>query len=337
VEIGRPLEISVEVDKLISDPKPLALSYVQRYTPIVISIVVLAAVAALLYFFLIRKMASRQPKKTKYPLWSCLIIDPQTNTYSLSKLQMIIWSAAAIVAYSYLAASQFLVQWKLGIPNVPGGLPMLLGISASTTALAVGATEFRGTKGAGTVHPGLSDFITTGGVFAPERLQFFVWTILGAITFVAATLAQDPGTVTEMATIPDTFNQLMGASSLGYLAGKFTRKPGPVIKTVTTDDDSGEICVNGENLSPRGQLTLNGQQTTYQVALDPNQDAGEEFLTVLTLTPGNQKIGKKDLARLKIKNPDGQLAEWSATALVDETPAKSPDDPPSTVADPGSQ
>lgn len=322
--IGRPLEISVEVDKLVSDPKPLSLSLVQRSVPRMIAIAVLGAVITLVYFLFIRKMTRNQPEKTQCPLLTSLFIDPQTNTYSLSKLQMVIWAAAAILAYSYLSASQFLAQWKLGIPNVPEGLPMLLGISASTTALAVGATEFRGSKGAGMVHPGLADFITTGGMFAPERLQFFIWTILGALTFVTATLAQDPGTVTEMANIPNTFNQLMGASSLGYLAGKFTRKPGPVITTVTIDDRSSEIKIVGENLSPRAQLLLNGQPSTYRVILDRCQTADEEFMSELTLQPGNEKKGADDgnngatdVVRLKIKNPDGQVAEWIATARLD--------------------
>jgi len=285
VAIGRPLKISVEVDKLVSEPKPIALSLVQRFTPIVIALAVLGAVIAIIYFLFIRKMVHHLPNKAPYPELACLFIDPQTKTYSLSKLQMIIWAAAAIVAYSYLAASQFLVQWKLGIPNVPEGLPMLLGISATTTALAVGATEFRGSKGAGKVHPGLADFITTGGVFAPERLQFFVWTILGAITFVTATLAQDPGTATEMANIPDTFNQLMGASSLGYLAGKFTRKPGPVIKYVAVDSQSGDIRIVGENLSPRAQVNFNGAPQN----LDSCQKEGVEFVPELRVKSGNEQ------------------------------------------------
>lgn len=326
VGIGRPLEISVEVDKLISDPKPLALSCVQRYTPIAISFIVLAAVAVLLYFFFMREKAGKSRKRARRHRWSYLIIDPQTNTYSLSKLQMMIWSAAVILTYSYLAASQFLVQWKWGIPNVPEGLPLLLGISAGTTALAVGATEFRGSKGAGMVHPALSDFITTGSVFAPERLQFFVWTILGAITFVAATLAQDPGTVSEMAAIPDTFNQLMGASSLGYLAGKFSRKPGPVVKSVNIDNLPGEIKITGENLSPRAQLWINGQPSAYLVDPDIVQRAVDEFLSVLTLRLGDANKAIGDVTKLKIKNPDGQAAEWIPNAHPDESPANNADD-----------
>ena len=309
-DIGRPLRISVEVDKMVSEPKPIALSLVRRYTPIFIAVAVLGAVVAIIYSLFLRKMAHHLPKKTPYPLLACLIIDTQTKSYSLSKFQMIIWAAAAIVAYSYLAASQFLVQWKLGIPNVPEGLPMLLGISATTTALAVGATEFRGSKGAGRVTPGLADFITTGGVFAPERLQFFIWTILGAITFVTATLAQDPGTATEMANIPDTFNQLMGASSLGYLAGKFSRKAGPVINYVAVDSQSGDIRIVGENLSPRAQVKLNAAEPSDRINPAPGQAKDAEFVTELRVTPGNELLGTVKVTHVRIKNPDGQVAEW---------------------------
>ena len=314
VQIGRPLEITVEVDKLVSDPKPLALSLVQRYLPRVIAFAVLGGVIVLVYFLFIRRMVRLQPENTPHPVMTCLFNEPQTNTYSLSKLQMVIWGGAAIVAYSYLAASQFLVQWKLGIPNVPDGLPMLLGISATTTALAVGATGIRGSKGAGTVNPGLADFITSGGVFAPERLQFFVWTMLGATTFVAATLFRDPGTATEMANIPDTFNQLMGASSLGYLAGKISRKPGPVIKSISPDDQSGGVRIIGENLSPTAQLLFNGALLTAKIIPAAGQPTGAEFVSELLVTSTDTSFVLTPGSVVQINNPDGQGAEWHQTA-----------------------
>ncbi|MFZ4856218.1 MAG: hypothetical protein ACOYL3_07460 [Desulfuromonadaceae bacterium] len=309
--IVRPLEISISVDKLVSDPKPLTLSKVQRKIPRIIAIVTLLVVSTLVYILFIRNMARSYPEETNYHPLAYLFIDPRTNTYSLSKLQMIIWAAAAIVAYSYLAASQFLVQWKLGIPSVPEGLPMLLGISAATTALSVSAIEFRGNKGAGLVQPTLADFITTGGIFAPERLQFFIWTVLGALTFVVATLCQDPGSVTEMASIPDTFNQLMGASSLGYLAGKFARKPGPVIRSVKPDAPSGGFRISGENLSPRAQVMLNEEHLTPI----PGQKGTDEFVSELIVKPGREVTEIDAVTRVEIKNPDGQLAEWSNSSL----------------------
>lgn len=311
----RPLKISVEGDDEFSDQKLLVLSRVKRNTPIAIASVVLGVLVALVYFICRRRVGHSWGNNRNYATLTYLLIDPQTNTYSLSKLQLILWTAAAIMAYSYLVVSQSLVQGNWVLPKVPEGLPMLLGLSATTTALAVGATEFRGSKGAGPVHPGLADFITTGGVFAPERLQFFLWTILGTIGFVAGTLAQDPGTVTRMAEIPESFNPLMGASSLGYLAGKFARKPGPVIKHMDPYPSATalpkEIRIDGENLSPRATVRLYGAllpADQLKPVPDPPPE-GKEFVSTLIVTPKDVESAVPGAAAVKVTNPDGQSAQ----------------------------
>ena len=163
-----------------------------------------------------------------------------------------------MLAYAYVYASQYFVQAKWQMPEVPSGLATLLGLSVGTTALAIGATEVRGSKGAGPAHPGIGDLITNGGVFASDRLQFFLWTILGVVAFVHTTLSHDPATLTEPPKIPDSFLPLMGVSSLGYLAGKVLRKPGPVIKQVEKSPPDG-LRILGENLSPRAQVFVGSQ------------------------------------------------------------------------------
>jgi hypothetical protein len=176
---------------------------------------------------------------------------------------------------------------------IPEGLAPLLGLSVATTALAIGATEGRGSKGAGPAHPGVGDFITSGGVFAPERLQFFVWTILGAVGFVGATLAQDPATVTNPPKIPENFLPLMGVSSLGYLAGKVVRKPGPIIKQLDPPPPYGpttplpaRILIVGASLSPRAQVWINGVQIPPDnVEVPPSQSKTAEFVTELAVDP----------------------------------------------------
>jgi len=318
----RPLVISVESDGLISDEKPIVLSTVGPSTPRLIAVVVLSVFVACVFLFSQQAVKRHHRKNRKYNTLSFLFIEPQSNTYSLSKLQLILWTAAAILAYSYIAVSHFLVQSQWVLPKVPQGLPVLLGLSATTTALAVGATGFRGSKGAGPVHPGIGDFISTGGVFAPERLQFFLWTILGTIAFVAATLVQDPGTVTNMAEIPENFNPLMGASSLGYLAGKFARKGGPVIKHIDPPPPypspalelSKGIRIIGENLSPRAQVRLNGVLLpTDQVGPADEKLVDTEFVSELKVTPLEVKPPVAGVAPVKIMNPDGQSAEMGET------------------------
>jgi hypothetical protein len=316
--IFRPMKVSVQVDNLISSERPLVLSPVGRWAPAVIAFVVLALLTAGVYF-MARDKAGRYRVGTRtYATFAYIFIEPQSNTFSLSRLQLLIWTAATVVGYTYLAASQMLVQWTWVLPDVPEGLPTLMGISAGTTAIAAG-TEMQRSKGAGPVHPSLGDFITTGGVFAPERLQFFLWTLLGAAGFVSATLAQDPALVTQLPKIPDNFAPLMGISSLGYLAGKVLRKSGPVIRQLIppapfTGTAEGvaptPIRVVGEHLSPKAIVRVNGELLpATKVGVPAPQPADAEFVTELVLTPDRIISPGPGVAAVKVTNPDGQAAE----------------------------
>lgn len=317
-DFHRPMSLSVEVDGIASDKKPLLLSPVDRSAPRAIAFVALGLLVLVVYLFSRQKAAEYKAFGRRYATLTWLFIDPETNTYSLNRFQLILWVAAAAMAYVYLAASQFLIQWRWELPPVPEGLPALLGISVGTAALAVGAAGARGGKGAGAVHPGLGDFITTGGVLAPERLQFFLWTILGVVGFISATLAQDPATVTELPKVPENFIPLMGISSLGYLAGKVIRKPGPVVKQLVPPPPyaapaagvPGKIVIVGENLSPRAQVRLNGVLLPAdQVVPGLQQPAGAEFVRELIVTPQAVAQPVPGVASVKVTNPDEQSAE----------------------------
>jgi hypothetical protein len=132
-----------------------------------------------------------------------------------------------------LAAARAYVQGVWTFIAIPDNLPGIVFISATTGALAVVATNSRGPKGAGDVHPSLADFVSSGGVVTVERVQFFIWTIIGAFIFLWLSLVQTPVDIVELPKVPDTFLQLMGISSLGYLSGKFARKAGPIINDVS--------------------------------------------------------------------------------------------------------
>lgn len=334
----RPMNVSVQVDSLISGDQSLLLSWVSRSTPALIAFGALGILSVIVYVLAREKTKGYQPANKWYQTIAYLFIEPESNTYSLSRLQLLLWTAAAIVAYVYLAASQSLVQWKWQLADVPEGLPTLLGLSVGTTALAIGATEARGSKGAGPAHPGFGDLITTGGVLAPERLQFFLWTVIGVFGFVTATLAQDPATVSQLPKVPDNFLPLMGVSAGGYIAGKFVRKPGPLIKQLDPPPPyptgvplPAGIRIVGANLSPRAQVAINGVPiTSGDVTVPPPQSAAAEFVTELVVspvaaaeavaaspappagtaapaTPGAGAV--TGLPSVKVINPDGQGAE----------------------------
>jgi hypothetical protein len=334
----RPMNVSVQVDSMISREQSLLLSWASRSTPALIAFGALGILSVIVYVLAREKTKRSRPANKWYQTIAYLFTEPESNTYSLSRLQLILWTAAAIVAYVYLAASQSLVQWKWQLADVPEGLPTMLGLSGGTTALAIGATEARGGKGAGPVHPGFGDFITTGGVLAPERLQFFLWTVIGVFGFVTATLAQDPATVTQLPKVPDNFLPLMGVSAGGYLAGKFVRKPGPVIKQLdppppypTGAPLAAGIRIVGANLSPRAQVAINGiPVTSGGVKPPPPESDAAEFVTELLVSaaaaaaavaaspappadaaapaaPGAGAV--TGVPSVKVINPDGQGAE----------------------------
>ena len=330
----RPMHVVVEVDSLPSEDKPLILSQVPRNMPRVIAFVVLGVLAGVVYLMARTEAAHYRPFDKRYRTLSYLLIEQETNTFSLSRLQLLTWTAAAVLAYAYVYASQYFVQAKWQMPEVPSGLATLLGLSVGTTALAIGATEIRGSKGAGPAHPGIGDLISNGGVFASDRLQFFLWTILGVVAFVHTTLSHDPATLTEPPKIPDSFLPLMGVSSLGYLAGKVLRKPGPVIKQVEKSPPDG-LRILGENLSPRAQVFVGSQLVASDKVRPATPVAENEFakeLVVTGLPPGaapptpvtttpappeatgpstTQVPAPPATPSLKVRvvNPDGQSAE----------------------------
>jgi hypothetical protein len=311
----RPMSVAIEVAGIASKTERLVLSPVKRSTPAAMAFLALAGLVVVVYALARRKAQQYKPAGKAYGTLEYLFIDPETNTYSLSRLQLILWTAASVVAYIYLGASQFLVQWNWGLPTVPEGLPTLLGLSAGTSALAIGASAIGRRKGAGPVHPQVGDFITTGGVFAPERLQFLLWTMIGVTAFVSATLIQDPATVSELPKIPDNFLPLMGVSSLGYLAGKYVRKSGPAIRQVEPSPPfaaQGQplppIRIIGDQLSPQAQVLVYGSLVPASAVKPAPGEPEDEFVHELIVTPTTIDP-VKGAAPVKLINPDGQSAE----------------------------
>src|SRR5262249_13416156 len=133
------------------------------------------------------------------------LLDPESDTLSLSKFQVYVWLGVAVFGYPYLTLVRSLIQGVFQFAPIPEGLPGLLGISAGTTAVAAGLNSVRGPKGAGDEQPKWSDLITTGGVVVPERFQFLVWTMLGALAFLFLVVFSDPATIEVLPKVPEGF------------------------------------------------------------------------------------------------------------------------------------
>ena len=199
-------------------------------TTLIRLIAVLVAIFLIgLVYFLLSFKGAHIVRDRSYRL-KAMFLDKQTNTYSLSILQFHLWTAATLFGYTFYALSKLFVQRGNVIADVPDGLPGIVGIGIGAgTAVAAQLIQGVNAKGAGEEAPSPSDLVTSGGAVAPDRVQMLVWTFIGVGMFIAAVWVQEPANISGLPVIPTTLMQLMGLSSLGYLGGKFARKPGPNI------------------------------------------------------------------------------------------------------------
>jgi hypothetical protein len=114
--------------------------------------------------------------------------------------------------------------------------------------------------------------VSNGGLVVMDRFQFFVWTLIACIGFVALILMQNPAAVSGFPTLPNGLLYVMGVSATGYLAGKAVRNPGPKITKVTVSPAAVQpnnlhVVLDGENLDKKGKLRIDGalQQTVGPV------------------------------------------------------------------------
>ncbi|MEN3369281.1 MAG: hypothetical protein V7609_1424 [Verrucomicrobiota bacterium] len=336
----------------------------RRFFRLVVFIVALFIL--LIPIFLIRKMIKKQiaaensgeaaaySRRNRLEQYlTALFLDRETATYSLSKFQFYIWTAVSVIGYLYLAASRAYVQGVWSFIAIPDNLPGIVFISGATGVMAVVATNSRGPKGAGDVHPSLADFVCSGGVVAVERVQFLIWTIIGALMFLWLSLVQTPVDILELPKVPDSFLQLMGISSLGYLGGKFARKAGPIINDVSVKlgkftppkkegvtvapppRDATIIAIRGRILSPDADFKITSETKDKKTAPKEvsltDHFAPVEIKVVETddQTSKQERTAKKlevtidqpnlewlnGAAKLLISNPDGQTASWAMPRL----------------------
>ena len=279
----------------------------------------------------------------KYGPLAAFLIDKTTDSYSLSKFQLFALSMVAFFGYVYVFLCQVLVQWKFTFPDIPDNYPSLLAISAGTSVAAVGINSTRGTKGAGPVYPSAADFISNGGLVVPERFQFFVWTLISCIGFIALIIMQDPATVTGFPNFPTGLLYVMGVSASGYLGGKAVRTAGPIIKQVIdvksitaaqpaqpgdadkdkqpADKDKQppkdlQVTLLGDNLDKEGKFRIDGasQSVVGKVEGDPQPQAPQGYCTRLTFTLSQAGGFEEGDHTFEIINRDGVGAQAIFTA-----------------------
>ncbi|MBV9611679.1 MAG: hypothetical protein JO091_04370 [Acidobacteriaceae bacterium] len=319
-----------------ADQKPLVLARLSGTLVFILSAVITALLFWMVSAIVGTGLAKNKVGRRRLRLWQSFILDPETNSYSLSKFQLLIFSATFIFGYLYVLLSRWLVQWQFLLPDVPSTVAGLLGISGGTTVAAAGLTAARGSKGAGLQQPTGADLISTGGVVAPERFQFFVWTIVACGGFIALLVGQDPAKVSTFPDLPNGLLYVMGVSAAGYLGGKAARKPGPVLENIgvrkgTEDKPWPALVVQGQNLASDGRFFVDEQELGFAsdedkakfpnlpktlVSATPQMGAADtKFSTQLEIIIATSSI---DVTQgdhtFRIVNRDGQFADISFSA-----------------------
>ena len=350
-----PLKVKVVVKgddgvERSSDPSELfTLSRVDHRIIVWLTFVFFGLLMYIVYRLVVQGVQGYVIAGRKYSPLAAFLIDKSTDSYSLSKFQLFAFSMVSFFGYVYVLLCRTLVQWSFTFPDIPENYPALLAISAGTTAAAAGLNSNRMTKGGGPVYPSPADFISTGGLVVAERFQFFVWTLIACLGFVALILMQDPAKVTGFPSFPSGLLYVMGVSAGGYLGGKAVRNPGPIIKKVTPvvarpevkPDVASEVrtainpnaandlklTVTGENLdtkAPTFRIDNALQKPTGSVTGPQQAQAPPGYTTELTVTLSQAEGFFKGDHVLEISNGDGVAASANFTGTPMQIDATTP-------------
>jgi hypothetical protein len=201
-----------------------------------------------------------------------LIIEGDTQSYSLSKLQFLLWTIATVYGYTYLYIAHTWVQGLPGLPDVTGKFPWETVLAGGTAVASQVSKQAFGTKGGGPLKPQLSDLISAGGVIASGRIQFLSWTLVAIAAYLSSIFASDPSTIHLLPEIPARLLEISGISAGTYLAARSVSPAGPlltsaiftsakdVVKPLSPPDAStpgkfyGTLCILGDQLSKNSML-----------------------------------------------------------------------------------
>jgi hypothetical protein len=322
---SRPLWVSVRVGNSVAKAAtPLVFSSVSQVRLRIYALGAFILLLGTLYLLVSTGIKRWKGKPEKYGPLKAFLLERETNSYSLSKLQLTLFTLVTVFGYIYVFICTLLVQWKFELPPVPENLPGMMAISVGTSVITAGIGSRIGGKGAGPTSPSLADFITSGGVVLPERFQFFVWTLVSVGGVLVLILASDPVTLTQLPKLPDGMLYIMGLSSAGYLGGKLARGPGPSVKSLDAQLLPGNVVqfiLNGDNLSSKATFQLDDEHIPAdQVQIGQKTLQGQDLELCSMLEVKLSSVAQRYFDGphvFRIVNPDSQGADFKYGATIE--------------------
>ena len=154
----------------------------------------------------------------KWNIMPNILLDVETNTYSLSRFQAFAWTVVLLGSYFYIAICTGLVL-RDGI--IPDFNPSLIGLmSISYTGLI--SSHFLGKKNPKNEiknqAPELSNLFSTHGIVDISRLQLLCFTVIAIAVYLYNLIISN--TLNGLPDIPPTLHGLLMTSQGSYLGGK---------------------------------------------------------------------------------------------------------------------
>jgi hypothetical protein len=193
---------------------------------------ILGAVGALLIFLIFqlwlvhkaRKEAKKEGKKEKDVKLMDLIITSEDGRYSISRLQMYLWTVAVVMGFGAV----FMYNYGFTVPDIPESLYMLMGVNlaAAVASTAINTVKTKDKRLHKEEKPDFwSDvFFESPGSLDLPRTQMFVWTVISLCVFfflLYKSLVQNDPSLPD---IPTGLIVLMGISQGAYLGTKAAEK-----------------------------------------------------------------------------------------------------------------
>ena len=256
------------------------------------------------------------------------------NDYSLSKLQMVLWTVVVLGAFLAIASLRLLGFFGFAAAadplaiTVPGPLLAAMGIAAFTTTAAPSILALKAAQPAETGQiaaarrRGAADFVHTGqavgrsstagaswidvvtgdelanaGTVDLSKVQHLLVTLLLLGTYIGLVMRQLAGAAHPLAGLPDpgpTFVELLALSHAGYLV----YKAAPKSDRITPAPAAAPAASAGP--SPSAAATARATSVPVRLAID---DAAQVAGLVLTVDGRTQPVGPDGYTEVSL-DPD---------------------------------
>jgi IPT/TIG domain len=219
-----------------------------------------------------------------------VVLDPKTNTYSLSRCQAFVWTLVLIGSYFYLAVGKSLIFGKGEIPDFNASLLVLMGISYGGSLAAEQLNRVFPKKELTPPPPRLINLISEGGEVSLPRLQLVGFTVT-AIVIYLYNLSGADFLSKGLPDIPPTLLGLLGISQGGYLGGKVVggrMSVNYILPRRLLINKDVELSIIGSGFDDKTKILVQD----YPELLDPERH-NENYLTLKTLKFA--QAGSKDI------------------------------------------